>query len=302
MSLTAYETGVASSPSDLLTKLETFAAANGWTVNTVTGGKVFIKGTIVVGVATDSDEIFARGAITYNSGAAWNAQTNAAAASVAINLTAGPFTAYHFFVGAEGGKDYLHVVVEISAATFRHLVFGSLIQSGSYTGGTYVDGVRWSTSTSHQNIPDSAEHSTIMDAPSTVGNGHVWCDHDSKTNNWQREGAYNDYSTSKFIGNDRGFGILDVPRGTIGYQRYNLRTPLWPAQCFVNRASSLRSLIGRIPDFRLVQLKQFTPGDTLSIGGVDWMLFPMCARTDSWGSTSSSIQSSGYYGYGYRKN
>lgn len=302
MSLTAYQTGTASDPADLLSKLAAFAAANGWTAATPASGRVLSKGNIYVGMNTDADELFMRGCLSYSAGSAWDAQPNNAAVTMAINLGAGPYTAYHFFVGAEGGKDYLHAAVEIAASIYRHFVIGSLIQSGSYTGGTYVDGVRWSASTLYMNVPASSQHAAICDAPSSVGNGHIWIDYDSKTDNWQREGAYNDFATNKFVGNHRGEGILDVPDGVIGYQRYNLRTPLWPAQYFVNRASNLRSLAGRIPDFRLVHMKNFVPGDILSIGGVDWMIFPTCQKTDTWGSGSSSVPSSGYYAYAYRKN
>jgi hypothetical protein len=300
VSLTAYETGVASSPADLLDKMETFAGSNGWTVSTPTSGKVFRKDTIVVGASSDSDELFLRGAITYNSGAAWNAQDNNSGQTLAINLGTGPFTAYHFFLGAEDGNDYFHGVVEVSANIFNHFAFGRLVRSGTYDGGVYVEGTRWSTSSNQAGNPNSASHITIADANGTTAGKHLWIDHDSKTNNWQ-SGVSSTAATS-YLGNGRNGGMLNVQLINIGFQRYNMRTPLWPAQLFVRRASSLISLAGRLPDFRHVSIENFVPGDIITIGGVDWMLFPIRQKTDTASHTSATPQNSYYQGYAYRKN
>lgn len=300
MSLSAYETGVASDPADLLAKMETFAGSNGWTVSTPTSGKVFRKGTIVVGASTDADELFLRGAITYNSGTAWNAQDNNSGQTLDINLGAGPFTAYHFFIGAEDSNDYFHGVIEISANVFRHFVFGRLVRSGTYDGGVYVEGVRWSTASQAPGNPNSASHITIADANGTTAGSHLWIDHDSKTNNWQM-GVASTASTA-YQGNGRSSGMIDIQLLTIRNQRYNLRTPLWPAQLFVRRASSLLSLAGRLPDFRHVSIENFVPGDIITIGGVDWMLFPVCQKTDTASHNNASPPNSYYQGYAYRKN
>jgi hypothetical protein len=304
MSLADYQTGVATDPADLLAKLNTFAVANGWTSNNPTGGgKVLSKSGVVVGFNTDVNDFWMRGAISVDTGLAWNAQPNNAGVTFTVNVGVGPFTAYHFFAGAEDGQVYLHGVVEILSNIYRHFVFGELIKSGSYTGGTYVDGVYWSPSTTYMNSAHSSQHVTIADSMNGIAAmPQVWCDHDSKTNNWQLGFSADSHGTTLMTGNDRASGMNDTLISSIGYQRYNGRTPQWPAQYYVNRASNLRSLIGRIPDFRLLSMQQYVPGDIRTIGGVDWMIFPHCQRTDTQGANPSSTPASLYNAYAYRKN
>lgn len=295
-----YETGSATSPADLVTKLATFASGDGWTVNTPASGLVFLKGSAVVGVNGAASTVDLRGALSYDSNSAWNAQPNNAGVTTLCNVGAGPFTAYHFFSVTEEGRHALHVVVEISAGRFRHISFGELIKYGQYTGGVYVDCTNWNGSVSFQNIPDAPQHQVICDANGTSqANGHVWVDYDSKTNNWQRVSNAGNTDPSRCSGSFRsdGMGQMFLNRG---YLRWNLRNVPSPLTYFANRASGLKSFIGRIPHMRAVGMANLAPGEIISIGGDSWMVFPVTQRTDTWGSTNSSIPSSGHYGYGYR--
>lgn len=295
-----YETGSASSPSDLLTKLATFAAGDGWTVNTPASGLVFLKGSAVVGVNGAASTVDLRGALSYDAGLAWNDQPNNSGVTTQCDVGAGPFTAYHFFSVTEENKHALHVAVEISAGHFRHFSFGELIKHGSYTGGVYVDSVNWNNSTIFQNIPDSQQHQVICDANGAlVGTGHVWIDYDSKSNNWQRVFDAGDTTPTRCSGSVRSGG-MDQMFANRGYLRWNLRNVPAPLTYFANRASSLKSFIGRIPHMRVFGMHNLSPGETVTIGGDSWLVFPIIQRTDTWGSSNSTTESSGYYGYGYR--
>jgi subtilisin family serine protease len=291
-----YQTGIASDPADLVSKLATFAAANGWTVNTPASGRVFIKDTCLVGVSSDTDEVFLRGAITYNGAAAWNAQTNNSGNTVSIDCGTGPFTAYHFFVGDEDGADYIHVVIEIAAGRYRHFSFGEMIKHGTYTGGTYVDGTNWDNSTNFQHVPDSGQHQVICDGNTASGTGHVWVDYDSKVNNWQLIRGPGTFTTTLGIGSFRDNGMISI-WPSLGIQPWNLRNNMAPLTYFVNRSDSLRSPVGRIPNMRCLGLHNLTPGETLSIGGDDWLCFPVIQRTETFVNT---IESSGMYGYAFK--
>jgi hypothetical protein len=295
-----YETGTATDPADLISKLATFAAGDGWTVNTPVSGRVFVKDTVVVGMDTDADEVFLRGAIAYDAGAAWDAQTNNAAITVAVNCGAGPFPSYHFFSGEEDGACYLHAAVEISAAIYRHFVFGELIKSGSYTGGVYVDGTRWSATAGTTNNPDSTFHQTICDAnnSSSAETGHIWVDYDGKANNWQRVRPSTSADTACY-GGTRSSSI-DAYLSSVPFMDWNLRNLMKPLRYFANRASGLRSPIGRIPHMRFIHMDNLTPTEQFTLGGDTWIVLPITQRTESFGSGSSSIPSSGMYGYAYR--
>jgi hypothetical protein len=295
-----YETGISTSPADLLSKLVTFAVANGWTSTLLGTGGALSKGGIHVGIFSDSDEVFLRGG-TSSSGAAWNSLTNNPGYSVAIDCGAGPYVAYHLFAGEEEGSEYLHVAVEFASGRFRHFSFGNLVKHGAYTGGTYVDGVNWNESISWANSPDAQQHQVICDAnvQSGAGTGHVYSDFDSKTNNWVRifeAGAL--ATTTAGVGSVRTQGINSM-FPNLSYARFNLRNLTAPLTYFANRGSSLRSPLGRIPNMRQVGMLNLEPGAILAIGGDEWKCFPITQRTDTWGA-SSLVESSGPYGYAYK--
>lgn len=290
-----YETGISTGPADLLSKLRTFAVSNGWTNTAGTTGSVLSKNGIYVGNHSDADEIFAMGCLGASGAAAWNAQASSSGFTVALNCGTGPFTAYHLFAGDEDGREYLNLIVEFAAGRYRHLALGQLIKHGTYTGGTYVDGVRWSTSTTFQNSPDNSNHQVICDANSGVGNGHFWCDYDAKSNNWQR--VITGTATTSGLGSARSSGMGQI-FPNLGVQNWNLRNNLAPLTYFANRASSLRSPVGRIPNMRILGMNNLQPGETLSIGGTDWMVFPICQRTE--GVQPNTVETSGFYGYAYK--
>lgn len=291
-----YETGISTSPSDLLSRLVTFAVTNGWTNTAASGGgNVLNKNGAYCGLSTDSTNLLARGCLGASGGLAWNAQTGNSALTVTVDCGAGPFTAYHLFAGDEGGREYLNLVVEYAAGRFRHLALGQLIKHGSYTGGTYVDGVNWNNSTTTQNSPDNSGHQVICDANSAGGTGHVHCDYDAKSNNWQR--IITGTATTSGLGSARSSGMGQI-FPNLGVQNWNLRNNLAPLSYFVNRASSLRSPIGRIPNMRILGMNNLQPGETLSIGGTDWMCFPIVQRTE--GAQPNTVETSGFYGYAYK--
>jgi hypothetical protein len=296
-----YQTGAASDPADLLADLGTFAAANGWTVSSPTSGKVFSKGSAFCGVVADADSLDSRGCISYDSGLAWNAQPGHSGVTHSCNLGAGPFTAYHFYAESEESKSFLGAVVEISAGVYRHWVLGDLIKYGAWTGGTYSDSVFHDTTSDDANRTTSANHRYLADTIyGGTARGQFYCNVDGLTDNWVKIAASSDIASASSFGTGcvRGDGKWI---GAIGsqYQKWNLRTPLFPLELFVNRPSSLRSIVGRVPALRHVSLRNYMPGEILSIGGDDWQLWPVVARTDTSGSSSSTTPSSGYYGYAY---
>lgn len=300
----AYEAGVASSPSDLLTKLTAFAASNGWTVSSVTGGAVFRNGDINVGVNATSPDLFLRGALGFDSGAAWNAQPGSAAHNVRTNLGAGPFTAYHAFVGEEDGFEHVHCAVEISAGLWRHLTFGRLFSYGALVGGVYVDGVYWASGATNPNLLADPANRFIAKVnganvtSTTNGFGQVWCDYDGKENNWQ----YNQVQGSVPLA-DRVFGSVANNAMYMGLvlaaeMKWNLRTPLWPVEYSLGRPEGLRTVAGRIPNMRQVSLRNYAPGDEIAIGGETWKVFPIIRRTTA--TPPNSEPNSDLYGYAYR--
>lgn len=170
----AYQTGAATDLDDLFSKLDTFVAANGWTVDRVynagspyTKMPSYHKLSCYVQFRYDGSSPAAEGRScgiyqstgfsgTQKSGnhpgdsgngyytAGTPADTSIQNDRCIRGIGEGPFT-YHFFERDDGSGDtfYVHVAVEISQANWRHFGFGLIDKFGDWDtggGGEYVYG------------------------------------------------------------------------------------------------------------------------------------------------------------------
>lgn len=296
-----YETGAASSPSDLLGKLATFVQANTpITVGAATPGAVYNSGALHVGIhIVNTHEIHMRGATGYIGGSAWNAQPNAPSTLTARTnlLTVGPYTAYHFFTGDEDGHPYVHAIVELTDGKYRHFYMGELVKKGSYTGGIYIEGTWWDQSTSWMNNQDVQFHAVPGDANTTQSTfNHMRIDYDGKTNNFQPIMPANNWSANYCHGSVRSLGIF-APLVAAENMKWNLRTPLFPIEYYAGREANQFSAIGRMPNVRQLNLRNIASGDEIEIGGDTWKCFPLSQRQS--GAVANTVESSGYYGYAH---
>ena len=295
----AYQTGTSTGPADLLSKLITFALANGWTSTAVTGGSVINIGSVRTAIRATATAIELRGCLSANGGANWDAQPNQSTITSQCNTGAGPVPAYHFYADAESGVDRLHAVIEVAAGVYRHIVICGLIKMGAFTGGTYVCGTKHDTSEHQTNQPDSGNHHYIGETSCNFDGSHVWCDADGRVNSWSQIYNAGDFTVTRAIGSVRGAGI-NYDNWYTGYARWNMRTILQPIWLFQNRPSSLRSIIGRLPNIRIVNMALYPVGFQENIGGENWDMWPATARHvgDTIGTT---VPSSGAYGYALRR-
>src|SRR5438477_3589060 len=128
----SYQTGTASSPSNLLQTLATWLTAQGWTVNQsatdASGWRLHVsKNSYFMNLRAAMNEtiwntqnragygIGLYGGTGYSGAAAWNAQAGAPNASggaivvgASMNLNSGAIVAYHFL---DDGNDHITVVV-----------------------------------------------------------------------------------------------------------------------------------------------------------------------------------------------
>lgn len=160
-----YQTGAASSPTDLIQKLITFLVANGWTQDMsqaegsgwrvhahLSSNYVHLRSAMNESTIWQQSYAVAHYAVHmylgtgFNGSNAWNAQNTGAPIGTASNpmgvgmkLSAGPFSNYYFF--CDSGGDNVAVVVERTPGLFVHLGWGSsLAKAGTWTGGAYFFG------------------------------------------------------------------------------------------------------------------------------------------------------------------
>lgn len=180
----AYQTGSATDLDDLMNKLQTFAAANGFTVDNhdATGNFLSISrpadNLYLTYYWGNSDDIMVWQALGYSAthkSAPWN-QTDDSGNGDADTSTPetgrnisqignGPFTAYHFF--GYTNPHSLLVVLEFSPGLYRHFGFGMLNKSSTWTGGAWVSGHVWNRGGSPPysafDDPSSLNHTILLD-------------------------------------------------------------------------------------------------------------------------------------------
>jgi hypothetical protein len=295
----AYETGTSSGPSDLVSKLLTFAAANGWTVTPATVGSVLSKSDIVCGILADATTIQLCGGLSASGAVAWNAQPNNPGVSFSCNVGAGPYPAYHFYSDAESGAERLYASIEISSGIYRHLLMCRLVKIGAWTGGTYIAATYHLLSTPYIDSKEASQHAYLADT-NGISNHHLSCDTDGRVNSWSTGVDSGSSVVTGFHGNYRNGG-LGYNSLQVGHARFSLRTILQPLLIFQIRPSGLRSIVGYVPNLRGVNMELYPVGFLDNIGGDDWRMWPNTLRTDNNGSIGSTTPSSGWYGYASRQ-
>jgi hypothetical protein len=316
----AFETGTATGVNDLLQKLSTFLAAQGWTINqdAVSGSGRwlsvqkgaelflnFLSDPATTGTTDPGPWIHLRGATGYDGGLAFTSQPGVQPGNSSANKLTGAFTAYWFFEG----DDYIHIVIEIEAGRFRHLHGGTLDKACTFTGGTYCMGTALFYS------------SVTASNPETMSNVYPWS---SATSSAGR--PYN------YIRADAGDGVQWHPNGQgetyrhagmwreinsasgsepyrVGFLRRLLQvTPsdvnglavLERPRALVKKLNNLYALLGAPKDVRLCSIENMAPGGTLTIGSDEWLVFPWSLRSSTIGDVTTD--KSGYYALAYRKN
>jgi hypothetical protein len=279
----------------------TFLALSSWDADApASGDQVLQNGASGVGIFAGIDALATtwetRGCEGFDAAKAWNLQPGHSGLTMPWTVGAGPYTAYHFWQGDEDGNDYIHITVESVAGLFQHWALGQVVPFGTVTGGVYVDATFLNTGEFTINDPSSSSHVHLCDSNSD-GLSHIRVDYDGNgPGHWGRVMNASTTTANFSTGSTRHQGIYE-PQIQIGYQRYNLRTPLWPMIYFANRASALRSPIGRMPNIRQVNMRNLFPGEELSVGGDVWKCFPVFARNVE--AVAPSVASSGLYGYAH---
>jgi len=177
----AFQTGSATSISDLISQLFTFATGNGWTqdqLSTGTGQAAMHKGNVFVSFrwATSSPTVLGiYQALGYTGGNQPGQHPNDSGSGAVSGtdgtiaternvglLGNGPFPSYSFFLGAS--PDYIHVAVEAQSTIFRHFGYGNLVKQGDWTGGEYCYGHFFSSN----NVVDTSA-TILLDGLNSAG-------------------------------------------------------------------------------------------------------------------------------------
>jgi hypothetical protein len=192
-----YTTGAATSISNLLSAIESFAFAEGWTVNRTKAnrsdnatygecinltkgdicGAFFSVLTSGAGLNSTYEVPYGYGLGTYTyptySGGSGNmTQVNASSQTITNNLGVSGYVAHHLF----GGPNHIHVVIEVTSGLFKHVGIGQINKFGVVNNGVYNYGARWYNYFSYINSILIATHSIPFDGfrgSITLGHGTI---------------------------------------------------------------------------------------------------------------------------------
>lgn len=316
----AFQTGTATNLDDLIDKLRLFLSAQGWTIDkwvAPTGGfdaELYVhKGNVYVSMSTNELtttqtyhsvlQLIQRPYLYLYLNTGFNGanlvyqqpgfNTGATSFPAYSNWLLGPMTAYYFFED----DTYCHIVVETIPGEYVHFGFGEVEKLGTYNWGTYVYGTDWQQGSSTIDSPISSQHVTPF--AGGLGESTTLCSkimHDI-------EGANVLYRFSSSAGTLRAIGpgrfgqAEDVTQ--IGPNDFNGLTALGMPWVHTIAASSLFRPVGQLKDMRPINVQAFTPGQTISIGGDTWYIFPLVTKKDP--TITDDLPNSGWYGWAFRQ-
>ena len=241
----AFQSGITTSPNDLLDKIRLFATTYcGYTQLMYQADSGYYRLHLqhagsgqYVNLHSWSSYIAAYGSTAFSSGLAYGSQT-VSGGSISANLLSG--SAEYFLFGGDG---YCYCVTQYTSTIYNMLLFGSMTKTCSFTGGAFL---------------------------SDSYSGAVRADIDSATNAWKTANGSGNTSSRMFY--------TSLTRQLDSYSpiTFNGVTPLYPITVEVGRTTPTYyySMVGYIPEARLLRMNgQYANKDIVTLGSDEWMVF-----------------------------
>lgn len=317
-----YATGTATDQQDLLSQLDTYLQANGWTEDEWSVGNKRLcvhKDTVYVQFRWDA--VAATGCIGvyhslgYAGGSApgahpndsGNGQTTANPITTCRRIEAlgnGAFT--NFFIFGDSAIPYCHVVIEVTAGVFRHMSFGLITKVGTWVGGEYCSVLDWYYSGVNQSNISYSSHSALFDANNTSATN-------TETGTIHMEGMQNEGGTSKWgnilnaapasLGLDRaGFtrycvmgGMREGPLNNVlcamaanPSNGFVAMHPIWLTYRDRSVTPENHFFLGTVPGIRFINIMYLDPAEEFVVGSDTWKVFPWVKKQNLGGSNPES--------------
>lgn len=304
----AYETGSASSPSDLLDKLRAFLLANGWTINSFvtigSGKRLHIqKGACYFNFrsyhgenTTPTNDLNAQSTTAfwgiggypsdgYSGASNWNAQPGYPLYSSYCrggyaNQLSSAIPTYHFFTYPEITE--VHVVIEFVTGKFQHINFGDLLKyNGSAPGGRWI-----SMPTPYDTaLPNQYGYEYSAGAGSMVpfrgayyhgspnsGSSIIRVNIDNH-DGWASEASLSNLSFSPIAAVGPHYYNSDIETATTS--PYSWQTQLLPYSIGIVRSNANVSPFGEIKHLRELNITNYMEGEEIVLGPDTWKIFPL---------------------------
>ena len=322
-----YQTGTSSGLQDMLSKVSTFATTTVglWTQDvfdtssstsrwlhlhlTAGGCSVGLEFTYPFTGTGAAGVLNVIGDEGYTGSGNYLLMTNPARA-VPVDFPATAFTSYYLF----GGPDYIHCVVQSAAGIYKHFNFGILNKYGTWTGGSYFTGSYWPFGGgTYGYYSDQVYVGGPWDSMSSNRSGSTWeLNYQDGTHHWstwegyQNNGAQNIYSSApgEVYGWGGARGGWHHEQVRTGPNTFNGVAPMEPIVLFVQQTGGLYAPAGAVKGAQYINMKNYNPGDTFTIGSATWQVFPLATKGPVLGTGTDGVtpNSSGNYGIAYQKS
>lgn len=269
--------------------------------------------------------------VAFNSDWAGQIPTNMDCPTVNQGDPGGSWSGHHLFTDGDAGTDasYIHAVIQISTRKWRHFHIGRVEKYGTWVGGNYMFGHM--VNQAGGSITDPYDQTHVMPfggiradnassgpmkagavhcegfAGSGVNNAVIWLTSTtlgisrvsarSKTTGNVNQSNY-DMGHCKVMNyaNHLGGGLQIIAKSLLANA-----SPLVPMTVmgkFEFNANESWAALGTIPDVFRVNMQNFTPGETITIGTDDYVIFP--AVNSDIINTVNGDEYTGYEGYAYK--
>lgn len=324
-----YQSQSITSLADIPAHVSSFAAAQGWTVDTTDpDAPVFTLPTPVASIdwQLSADET------GFDHTLKWEANGSAVPLSTAqlqspkLEPDTGtdpdvpaPTDVHIFVEDSSSDNPYIALVVAYPDGVHRHLYLGSAVKHGDYTGGELIAGCNGPVAAipggsdyrDYDNVQYLFQSRSALFAAAQAGGGHF--DHADNADNWRtfkgsETAAVSDVPDDCALGGF-GDGINDgfLARGEAPFNGVNMLVPinLYAAKPITSEKGFIP--VGYPPGVRMVHMKNLPVGASIDVGGVQWRVFPALKKSSETlieaGSNDWSIDETSYYvGYAYKEN
>ena len=303
----AYETGSASSPSDLLDKLRAFLLTNGWTINSFitigSGKRLHIqKGSCYYNfrayhgeTVSAADDLNSQNTTNfwgiggypsdgYSAASNWNAQPGCPIYEYYCrggyaNQLSSAIPTYHFFTYTDITE--VHVVIEFVTGKFQHINFGDLEKYNvSASGGRWMS---MPTSTNSQ-LPHryGQDHSGAGSMVPFRGayylgssgyNSSMIRVNIDNHDGWAFEGSRSNISNSPIAAVGPHYYNQDFETATTS--PYSWQTQLLPYVIGIVRSNASVSPFGEIKHLRELDITNYMEAEEIVLGPDTWKVFPL---------------------------
>lgn len=313
----AFETGSYSDQDDLVTKLNTFAVADGWTSDALnTGTNVMAlhhlgaDDPVYVQFSWNGTSIGVFQSTGYDGSAPGSNPGDSGSGGVGANdrqvynIGNGSGT-YWFFSDWASGQPHVYVVVEYAALTFRHFGFGCLLKANDYTGGAFAYGHYWGQGASDIDAPASSRHAFLLDAlgSSADRNGTVHVEGFPDQPGASKWGVTGGHTTEAACGLDGGGNAREPVLGgaragfgvsALGFTKASMLqgylATIAPRLYYrdVNVSPERRHFLGTMPEIFVVQMGALEPLEEFAVGGQTWIVVPAVRKRHLLDNTEES--------------